>query len=385
MKHLIDTILTCTTAPEKWGGALDQFNAEFQVSASCMFSVHEFRDLRVNFEWSDHYRRNLPTEILEKMQRGDDAGDAPGYRMLFQSPPQRFYNEMQMFHVDTYDALPPSDIRSFTQEQGFVMRMASALNQSGPWIDGFFCHHRETAQWQRLMADQRAELVLPIMANSVALGRTLRALNARYQASLSMLDALGLGVFLVDETGCVVDKNKEAGRLLDLADGVRLSAAKRLVLNSADRTGELDTMIGAANGLLRGEISGGDTLLTAPRPSGKYDFLISVKALDDSTAELEAGLKCAFVTVIDPTRPNVLSVEGVAALGQLSEAEAAIVALLVQGFRPGEVADRRDVSLNTVKTQLKTISQKLRCSTQSDIIRAAAATRLPIEPPNSHD
>jgi len=64
---------------------------------------------------------------------------------------------------------------------------------------------------------------------------------------------------------------------------------------------------------------------------------------------------------------------------QLSEAENSVVDLLVQGLRPVDVAERRDVSLNTIKTQLKVVLQKLRCSTQSDIIRVAAATRVPID------
>lgn len=157
-----------------------------------------------------------------------------------------------------------------------------------------------------------------------------------------------------------------------------MNAAKRIVLRSADKTSELEAMIIAANGPLRGEIEKGHSLLSAARPSGAYDFLVSVRPLSDSQAELEAGLKCAFVTVIDPDRKNILSAEGIATLGQLSDAESAVVDLLIQGFRPAEVADQRDVSLNTIKTQLRTISQKLRCSSQSDIIRISANTRMPI-------
>ena len=216
------------------------------------------------------------------------------------------------------------------------------------------------------------------MANSVDLGRTLQALKSRYKASLSILDALGLGVFLVDETGCVIESNKEAKRILDLGDGLALTKSRQLKLHSSDRSKELEAIVNVANGLLKGDVKPGNNLLTAARPSGEYDYLISVRSLSDTRAELEKGLKCAFVTVIDPARQGVLSTEGMTALGQLSEAEGAIVDLLVQGFRPAEVADQRDVSLNTVKTQLKAISQKLRCSPQSDIIRTAAATRVPL-------
>jgi len=344
-----------------------------------MFSVHEFREFRLNFAWSEYYRKHMEPEAIEMMHRGDDAGDKPGYDFLYQYPSQTLYDEVSLFGVNNYSGLPRSNVRDITERHGFIMRVAAALNKSGPWIDGLFCLQKSDAEWQAFVADNRADIILPIMANSVSLGRTMQALRARYQASLSILDALGLGVFLVDTTGCVIEHNKEAQRILDASDGLSLSAGKRLTLRAPDKTSELETMINAANGLLHGEMSTGHSLMASARPSGAYDYLFSVRSLSDSLAELEIGLKCAFVTVIDPARKNALSAEGIAMLGQLSDAESEVVSLLVQGFRPAEVADQRDVSLNTVKTQLKVISQKLRCATQSDIIRVAAATRVPIE------
>lgn len=229
-----------------------------------------------------------------------------------------------------------------------------------------------------MVSDPRAALALPAMGASLALGRTLAALRARFGAALSALDSLGLGVFLVDGRGAVIDHNREAQRLLDMADGLSLDAARCLRLSDEEQTTELSTRVRVAHGLARGEEVAGEAVLAAARPSGAYDFLISVRALVDQAGELERGFDCAFVTVIDPERKNVLSVEGLAALGALSEAEKEVSKLLVEGARPAEVAMLRDVSLNTVKTQLKTINGKLRCAGQGDLIRVAAATRLPL-------
>lgn len=378
MKNLIQNILDCSASPENWENTLDTFNETFQISASCMFSVHEFREFRMNFAWSDALRKSLTPEIIEMMQSGGDVGDQRGYEYLFNHPAQKLYSELTMFGVRHRDELPPSNVRSITDKLGFRMRVASALNTSGPWLDGLFCQHTQDAEWERFVKDTRAEMVLPIMANSVSLGRTLQALHARYQASLAVLDALGLGVFLVDTTGCVIEHNTEAQRIIDLKDGLHLSASKRLKLHTSDQTSELEAMTNAANGLFVGDLDAKNSLIASKRPSKKYDYLISVRSLSDSKAELEVGLKCAFVTVIDPQRKGALSAVGVAKLGQLSEAESDIVNLLIQGFRSAEVADQRDVSINTIKTQIKAISDKLRCSSQGDIIRIAAATNIPI-------
>ena len=344
-----------------------------------MFSVHEFREFRMNFAWSDTLRKSLTPEMIEMMQSGGDVGDQRGYEYLFSHPAQKLYSELTMCGVRHRDELPPSNVRSITDELGFQMRVASALNTSGPWLDGLFCQHIQDAEWEGFVKDTRAELILPIMANSVSLGRILQALHARYQASLAVLDALGLGVFLVDATGCVIEHNKEAQRIIDLKDGLYLNASKRLKLHIPDQTNELETMINVANGLFVGDLNIDSSLMASRRPSEAYDYLISVRSLSDSKAELEVGLECAFVTVIDPQRKGALSGAGIAKLGQLSKAESDIVNLLIQGFRPAEVADQRDVSINTIKTQLKKISHKLRCSSQGDIIRIAATTNIPLD------
>lgn len=378
MRDLVQEILDCSTSPENWDHTLDSFNETFQISASCMFSVHEFLEFRMNFAWSDMHRRNLPPSAFEMMQSGGDAGDQPGYDYLFSNPAQKFYDELTMFGVRHSDDLPASNVRDISNSIGLKMRVASALNKTGPWLDGLFCQHTQDTEWKRFVKDARSEIVLPIMANSISLGRTLQALNARYQASLAVLDALGLGVFLVDVTGCVIDQNKEAQCIIDLQDGLYVTGAKSLKLHSAEQTAELRTMINAANGVFVGDMDIEGSLIASKRPSEAYDYLISVQSLSDSKAELETGLKCAFVTVIDPQRKGAISTDGIVKLGNLSPTESEIVDLLVQGFRLSDIAERREVSLNTVKSQIKSVTQKLRCSSQSDVIRVAAATQIPL-------
>jgi len=344
-----------------------------------MFSVHEFEQHNINFAWSQYFRENLTPEDFHVMQSGRDVGDIPAYEHLFRNPACVFYEEREIFNVKRLEDLHHSNVRDITRRLGFYTRCGASLNKTGPWIDGFFCQHKTEAEVSGLIGDERLELILPIMANSVSLGRSFQALRSRFQAALSVLDAWGVGVFLVDATGCVVEHNKEAQHILDAKDGLELSKGKRLKLNSPDSTKELENMIVSANGLLLGELDVANSLLAADRPSELYDYLISVSPLEDNEGELEVGLKCAFVTVIDPNRKNALSAAGVTKLGQLTEGESQVVSLLIKGFRPLDVADQRNVSLNTVKTQLKSISQKLRCSTQADIIRIAAATNMPIE------
>lgn len=108
------------------------------------------------------------------------------------------------------------------------------------------------------------------------------------------------------------------------------------------------------------------------------DYLVSVQALSDGQGELEQGLQCAFMVVINPARKNMLTADSISTLCNLTDSETEIVKLIVQEVRPGEVAERRNVSPNMVKKQLRSIMQKMRCAHQADIIGVAAATRIPM-------
>ncbi|MEE9454428.1 MAG: LuxR C-terminal-related transcriptional regulator [Paracoccaceae bacterium] len=379
MENIVKSILNAATQPDSWETVLDDYNAVFDVTASCMITLNIANKQRMNFAWSAFNRAHLKGENLKLMESGNDQGDAPAYQMIMQSPARKFYNDLEMFNVSKYSDLPKSNVRDITESFGLTTRTVSVLNTQGPWMDTIMVQTSRIGEADRFIADRRNDIILPIMAHSIALGQTISALRTQYQAALSVLDNLGLGVFLIDGRGCLINHNKEAQRILDLDDGVLLAAGKQLKARSSEQTRALEVLIARANAPLDDHLQKAPDVLSISRPSGQFPYLVSAQTLSDSTGELETGLKCAFITIIDPNRKNVLSADGLTAMGDLSAAEAAIVDLLVQGYRLNEVSERRDVSLNTVKTQLKGISQKLRCTSQGDIIRAAAATRIPLK------
>lgn len=379
MQQLVRNILKSTTQLDNWETSLDNFTQVFDVAAAGMFSVHEFESHSMNFVWSELLRDGLTEEDLGNLERGEDDADSTAYKFLVRMPAQKLYSEPQCFGLKSAKDLPPSRLRKATEELGIETRIGSVLNRTGPWFDGLFAHAKNDRQLSALLANKNADIILPIIANSVSLGRTLFALRNQFQAALSVLDNLGIGVLLIDRSGCVIEHNVEAKRIIDMDDGLKLTRDKRIKLSTSDKTAELYSMISAVNGLLHGDIKTMPNLLAGTKRSEDYDLLFSVIPISDHLGELEVGLKSAFVAVIDPNRENALSTDGLAILGALTNAEISIVDLMVQGFRLDEVANQRDVSMNTVKSQLQSISAKLRCKSQNDIIRMAAATRVPLK------
>lgn len=258
------------------------------------------------------------------------------------------------------------------------MRIPTVLNRSGPWVDGLFAHTKGASDHKRFVTDPKVRLLLPVISGSIKLGRILGTLRSRYHAALTALDNLGLGVFILDSLGRVVELNSEAQSILDHEDGLYLSPSGYIATTDPQANLDVQRSIHAQLNLARKRDGGDWSLSSVPRPSGNYEYLVSARALKDVDGELEEDFSGVFVTVIDPARTEVLSSDGLSVLGGLTNAESRITQLLIDGLKISDIAEHRDVSIETVRSQVKTLFQKLRCHSQSDVIRAAASTRLPL-------
>ena len=403
MHSLITTIMSSTTQPQQLEAALDVFCDKFNIPSSAIVSYNDLHHYKKGLTLSRLLREKVSTQ-LESYLLSDNA-DTPKYRALSRMPSQQLFSEHTIVttEIDYRDGKKPisaieqnhliyknaaklnlqqAQFKVLLQSLNIIEKTAANLNVCGPWMDGFFIHTQQPKHAQQLMQNEKINILLPVFAGILDLCRCFSALNARHNAALGALgalDHLGLGVFLVNNDGFVLNTNKEAQRILDLEDGIKRSSNQKLKLTASLLQNQLLEMIEQAHYTLQGEPQKHNHLMSVERPSTKTNFLISVKPVFDSLGELEPDLKCAFVTVIDPCRENTLSVKGLSALGALSKAESDVVQYIIKGYKLKDVAAQRDVSINTIKTQLKLISDKLRCSSQNDIIRMAAATNIPIE------
>ncbi len=57
--------------------------------------------------------------------------------------------------------------------------------------------------------------------------------------------------------------------------------------------------------------------------------------------------------------------------------------LLVEGCETQTIADMRNVTAETVRTQVKSILAKTRTSKRSDVVRLALTVNLPVDLPNA--
>lgn len=229
--------------------------------------------------------------------------------------------------------------------------------------------------------DARISFLLPHFAKANEARRPLELLRQKYRAVFSVLDRLDFGVILVDDSRAIIAANEAAEEILSAGDGLRRTADGRLAAAVAEEEAGLAARIAAAADNAHGEAAHVTRHFTAARRSGRRPYVLEANPFVERAAgELNMPLEGAMIFCFDPEGGAGLDVEGMRLAFSLTPAETEIGGLLLSGFTNDQIAERREVSLATVKTQAKALFAKTRTRNRADFIRLAASVSPPLKP-----
>jgi DNA-binding NarL/FixJ family response regulator len=196
-----------------------------------------------------------------------------------------------------------------------------------------------------------------------------RLVEAEQAAKVSRfaLDQLPLGILWLAKDGSVIHANATARAILDQRDGLLIMSG-RLRASSAVR--ELEAALSS--------IAQGKPEISFPiaRKHG-HPLFVSVLpgALQESLGSVGETVR-ALLFVTDPDRMPQNAAVRLRNLYGLSGAESVVAELLASGLGVESIAERRKVSVHTIRTQIKVVMNKLGASRQSDVVRAVMALGL---------
>ena len=117
-----------------------------------------------------------------------------------------------------------------------------------------------------------------------------------------------------------------------------------------------------------------NTVHSEIRRDAQEPFLVEVAPLPASVAQTENYFhEHCVITIKDPVRPLAVREDNLKKLYDLTPSEIDIALALFQGLTTKQVADRREVSGETVRSQVKVIYQKMRVSSRSELSRKMSA------------
>lgn len=185
--------------------------------------------------------------------------------------------------------------------------------------------------------------------------------HRRAEASL---DVLATGLIMIAENGRVLLCNRSADRLIGRGDALKMEDG---VLHACAPwyDEELQGLVGKALKATGSFPEGTGVMNLYPAPGAKPLHLIvtPVRLTEDADSA-----PAAAIIVRDPHAQTEVRPEFLRQLYGLTKAEARVVAELAKGKRLQEVAEDLNVSLNTVRNQLKQAFSKTSTNRQADLV-----------------
>ena len=213
-----------------------------------------------------------------------------------------------------------------------------------------------------------ADRLVPHFRRAHAILDLTRSMRREQDVFREVIDRLPTGVMLLDDSGRVVAMNEAARVLVESGEGVRIEEG-RPVVDDPDANRWLQAAIEKASDARTRDALDPDRIFEARRggSSGQIPMLVmpllapaSDSTLPDTAAMIFLGCpKLAYLTSTRLLRN----------LYELTRAEADLTWLLADGLSLEEAAERRGVTLNTARSQLKRVFTKTGVRRQSDLVR----------------
>ncbi len=360
--------------PENWVNVLDQLAYHCgSAGSSLMFGDNvypEISDRIVSTELGITYFETNLEDYNTKF--GKDEADA--LEVVSQYPVQTWVSDETAFKKPA-DEIPCT---LFGREMfGLDRRMAVRLNDTPIWFDGISLNYKLGRANMSDEENRVSQLFLPHLAKALEINRPFSLLHKRFQSILSVLDYMKVGVVIMTSTGEVLILNKEADNVFSANNGIALSSNKKIILRSQEHLGMLSSRVLAASN--PDNPTDYEGTIVVPKRGGGLSWLMDVLPLSNLQGDIDGKFKGAALFITDPDREDVISTKGMDALFKLTSAESEVCALLTQGLKINEVADARNVSQGTVRTQVKSLFAKTNSNSQVDLVRLALKVNLPVE------
>lgn len=211
----------------------------------------------------------------------------------------------------------------------------------------------------------RLRLVLPHLSRSLGVMQRLRNADLKMASTFAALDALSRGVVLVDTKCRVLFANEAAQRIFRDNDGIRLrrhlgaTPFESLEADDASTQRRLSEVLRLTLSSQLQLTPHFSKAFPIQRPSGRPPLSLQMSALPDSN-QFSTGLSIAsaIVFISNAEEPIRLNQDCLRLTYGLTDAEIRVARLLPEGGGLDELAGKTGLSINTVRTHLRSIYEK---------------------------
>jgi DNA-binding CsgD family transcriptional regulator len=212
-------------------------------------------------------------------------------------------------------------------------------------------------------------MLLPHFKRALSLHGKLDSAESERKLYSSAMDRLMVGTILLDESGCVLQTNRQADELLKAADGIRIVSNKPHATYTSDNQA-LQHLIKVA---LERHGNQKDTAvvdaISIVRNSGKRNLGVVVHSVPLGEWSDGKSHPAAIIYIRDPEHKAEAPHEIVRQLFNFTPAEASLAMQLANGLSLEDAAVELGIRRNTARAHLRSIFSKTDVTRQTELVR----------------
>ncbi len=253
--------------------------------------------------------------------------------------------------------------------------MVFRLNNNTDFLDIFILDFKDQNDAPTSSNETVAKRLVCHIAKSLQLSRTLSATEKKQNTMLAVYDQLSIGLCVVLKNGDIFISNATAKRIFQNSE---------LFINSGNR------QICACSELFNKKINAAieNAFTTTQRANSDFDqlvlmeaknshpVLIATKGLRHPRLNLAANVDFALISLIELSDSKKINTDKLSEIYEFTGAQKAVCALLTKGLTRVEIASIRNVSPETIKSQIAAIYRKTSTSDRAELLSLAVKTNL---------
>jgi DNA-binding CsgD family transcriptional regulator/PAS domain-containing protein len=260
--------------------------------------------------------------------------------------------------------------REWVEPQGMAYAAGSIVLREGGWDTQIFL---QRGPQHPPFAREEMELfnrLVPHVQRAIQMRQRFAELQVGQDFLASGLNVLAMPTFLFDETSRVAHMNRSAEAMLEEHDSLSIEGG-HLLTGDAAVTRKLNYELANAIRASRGNGSELNGVVLLPR-IGRLPLMLMIAPLPVAGASAVCGAALLFAFNPESTPP--ITADMVRRLFGLSEAEAELAVALCSGKTLDEAAAARGTSINTIRSQLKSVFAKTGTKRQADLVSLLLAS-----------
>ncbi|MDP1875357.1 helix-turn-helix transcriptional regulator [Phenylobacterium sp.] len=352
---LVDRIYECSVVPELWPAVLDDLAEMTESRGGLLFSARKALCWTASGSIRDVFEDYVNDGWFLRCPRRPC--------LMSQAQPsffveQDFWSEDQIEHDPIY--------RDFFRPRGLGWSAGTGLQV--PTGDSIIFSVERTLERGPFEADEVATLnqLRPHLARSALVSARLGLQRA--QGATDALSALRLPALLLSETGVVIEANSWAETL---ADQVRFGAGSRVSLS--DKTAQ--EMLNAGLKSLHAAPGAGSSTFPLRDELGKATMVLHLIPIKRSAHDI-FGQSFALLLMTPVSSERTPSLDLMRSLFDLTPAEARVAQGIAAGKTLEDLAQTGEVSINTVRNQLRRVLEKTGCTRQAELAALLASVAV---------